>query len=77
MEFKFGNFRDGEIKFAKTELDGFTVEFQGWNSESQPYDTVIIIKDGEIKFTKDVRIDNVRSIGLSEVKRLIEEAFGK
>lgn len=73
MEFEFGSFRDGEIKFAKTEIDGFTVEFQGWNSCSQPYGKVLVIKDGQIVLSKTVKIDDMSRVRLSEVERLIEE----
>ena len=73
MEFEFGDFRDGEIKYARVELDGFTVEFQGWNSHLQPYDRVLVIRDGQIVLSKTVKIDNVGRVRLSEVERLIEE----
>ena len=74
MEFEFGNFRDGEIKFAKTELNGFVVEYQGWNSSSQPYDRVLVIHNNEIVLSKNVNLFAVKNLRRSDVELLINEA---
>lgn len=75
MNFEFGDFRDGEIKFARVKLNGLTVEYQGWNSQTQPYDRVLVVRDGKIVFSKSVNINDVRGVRLSEVEHLIEEAL--
>ena len=73
MKFNFGSFNDGEIKFARTNYNGFTVEFQGWNSTTQPYDKVIVAKDNETLFVgRNICLDSVSE---ENVKHYVSEAL--
>ena len=70
--FEYGVYRDYEMKYYSTTIDGITVEFHGWNKPNDELRVLIDINNK--RFAKDTKITNVDSITESQLREFIELA---